>query len=285
MDRLRLTDFRDVARGGPRTTALRLGIAGLLAALLAAALVVAVRGDAGQPPLAEAGKTTMLVLDVSSSIKPVVYEQIAETLDRAMAEGGQFGVVLFSDIAYEMLPTGTGAVELGGLKRYFVPLGAPDPTVPTLAVGTVRFPKAPWNEPLTSGTKISVGLRLARDVLEREGVTNGKVVLVSDLEDEYLDVPALGDELAAYAAADLPLRVVALSPRQDDKRIWDRLIGDRGSVEVAALPGRVDARRASLPAVPFPALLAVLGILLALALAANEHLLARFWPAHGGGTR
>ena len=49
---------------------------------------------------------------------------------------------------------------------------------------------------LTGGTKISTGLALARQMLDREQVADGKVVLVSDLEDEYLDLPELGRVLA-----------------------------------------------------------------------------------------
>jgi hypothetical protein len=275
--RLALSDFHQLARGSRGTTALRVGLAALLVALLAGALVVALDGSDGDPPLAEPEKTTVLVVDVSSSIKPAVYQQIGATLDRAIGEGGRFGVVLFSDIAYEMLPPGTRAVELEGLKRYFVPLDTEAAGVPTVAVAGLRFLQAPWHATFTGGTKISVGLRLAREVLEREGVRNGKVVLVSDLEDEYSDLPAVGDELAAYAAAGLPLRVTALSPGQADRQIWKRLVAGHGSVDLAALPDP-DERRTALPPVPFPALLAGLGILLAVALAVNEYLLARLSP-------
>ena len=283
--RLVLSDFRGVAKSARGTTALRLGLAGTLAALLVATLLLAGRGETGEPPLAEVGKTTVLVLDVSSSIQPRVYRQIGATLDRAIREGGRFGVVLFSDVAYEMLPPGTPAAELVALRRFFTPMPRRVAGVPTVAVGSLRFPEAPWSETLTSGTKISTGLRLARQVLERERVTNGKVLLVSDLEDEYLDLAELGRVLAGYADIGLPVRVVALSPTPDDRRIFERLLRDRGFVAEAALPRSTDPHDTVLPTAPFPVALAVIGILLALALAANEHVLARLPLRRGEGGR
>jgi hypothetical protein len=280
--RLASADYAALARRAGATTALRLSLACVLAALLAAALLAAARGDAGRSPLDEAGKTTVLAIDVSSSIRPRVYRQIGATLERAIAEGGRFGVVLFSDDAYELLPPGTPAIELEGLRRYFVPLERElAGEMRTVSVGRLRFPEAPWNATLTAGTRISTGLRLAREVLAREGVPNGKVVLVSDLEDEYRDLPALGREIVAYAAAGLPLRVVALSPSRDDRKNWERLVGSRGSVDVAAPPRGESSRPDRLPPEPFPFALVALAAALALALALNEHLLVRFRP--GGG--
>jgi hypothetical protein len=273
--RLSLADAAGLLREARRTTVLRAGLGALLAVLLLVGVLVAARGEPGRPPLAEAGKTTVLVLDVSSSIQPRVYRQFGETLDRAVEEGGRFGVVLFSDVAYEMLPPGTPAAELRGLRRYFTPLAERVPGEPTVAVGSLRFPEAPWNESLSAGTKISTGLRLAYEVLEREAVPNGKVVLVSDLEDEYLDLPELGRALAAFADAGLPLRVVGLSPSPDDLRIFERLLRERGSVEVAAEPDAAGAGGGGPPPLPFPRALALAGLLLLLAVAANEHLLAR----------
>lgn len=273
--RLVLADAARLARGARSTTLLRAVLAVVLIAVLAAALVTTLSGETGEAPLAEAGKTTVLVLDVSSSVQPRVYRQVGATIDRAIREGGRFGVVLFSDVAYEMVPPGTPAGELAGLRRFFTPLSGRVPGVPTVAVGSVRFPQAPWNETLTSGTRISTGLRLARELLEREGVSNGKVVLVSDLEDEYLDIPELGRVVAGYADAGLPLRVVALSPTRDDLQIWRRMLRESGAVSEADLPPAAAERGAVLPPVPFPRLLAGLAVVLLLALALNEHLLAR----------
>jgi hypothetical protein len=266
------------------TRALRLGLAALIAGLLGAALVLTLRAESGEAPLAEPGRTTILVVDVSSSIQPRVFRQVGDALDRAMHEGGRFGVVLFSDIAYELLPPGTPAAELAGLRRYFVPVqGRPD-GVPMLAVGGTRFLESPWNRAFTAGTRISTGLVLARRILARERVPNGKVVLVSDLEDEYLDLTDLGRVLAGYAEQGLPLRVVGLSPSDDDKRIFRRLLAESGQLEDAP-PPRVAEAEVALPAIPFPVALALVAVLLTVLLGVNEHLLARLPLLAGEGGR
>jgi hypothetical protein len=272
--KLRLADAGAFARVARRTAALRLGLLAVVVSLFAAALVIAARGERSEPPLAERGRTTVLVLDVSSSIEPRVYRQIGDTLGRAQAEGGRFGVVLFSDVAYELLPPGTPASELEGLRRYFTPLAVAPRGVSTVAVGDVRFLEAPWAATLTSGTRISSGLELAREVLEREGVANGKVVLVSDLEDEYADLPRLGRAIAGYAEARLPLRVVGLSPDPERLALFRRLLAGRGSVGAAA-PPREPGSSGPLPPRPFPALLVAAMAALALALGVDERALAR----------
>ena len=71
------------------------------------------------------------------------------------------------------------------------------------------------------------------------------------------------------------MRVVGLSPSPDDRRIFERLLRERGSVEVAAEPGTAEQGGGGLPPLPFPRALALAGLLLLLAVAANEHLLAR----------
>jgi hypothetical protein len=266
------------------TRALRLGLAALIAGLLAAALMLTLGAESGEAPLAEPGRTTILVVDVSSSIQPRVFRQVGDALDRAMREGGRFGVVLFSDIAYELLPPGTPAAELAGLRRYFVPVRGRPPGVPTLAVGGTRFLESPWNRVFTGGTRISTGLALARQVLARERVPNGKVVLVSDLEDEYLDLSELGRVLAEYAEQGLPLRVVGLSPTPDDKRIFRRLLAESGRLEDAP-PPRVAQAEAALPAIPFPVALGFVAALLTVVLGVNEHLLARLPLLAGEGRR
>jgi hypothetical protein len=282
--RLPLADGGALLRGARATTVLRLGLAAVLAGLLAVTLLLALGSETGEAPLAEPGHTTVLVVDVSSSIQPRVYRQIGDTLGRAMREGGRFGVVLFSDLAYEMLPPGSPAAELAGLRWYFTPLRGRAPGVPTLAVGGTRFPEAPWNRSFTNGTRISTGLALARQVLQREHVTNGKVVLVSDLEDEYLDVEELGRVLAGYAEVGLPLRVVALSPTVDDLRIFNRLLQESDSLEVAP-PSRDTPAEARLPSIPFPVALALAAVILIVALGLNEHLLGRLPLVPGEGSR
>ena len=269
-----LADAGQLALRAARTRALRIGAAAGLVVILGALLWTALRGDTGEPKLAPPGRTTVLVLDVSSSVQPIVFRQVGGTLARAIREGGSYGVVAFSDTAYELMPPGTPAEELEGVRRYFEPVreGFAGRTV---AIGGTRFPASPWLDVLTRGTKISTGLALARNILRRDRIDDGAVLLVSDLEDEYLDLPELGRVLTSYAVEKLPLKVEALSPTKDDRRIFERLVHGPASFSTAPEPPPESDRAAVVPKTPFPLWLAALGVGLALALALNEHICAR----------
>ena len=274
MRRLPLADAASLAWASRRTRLLRLTAAAVVTVVLAAALSEALERGTGEPKLAPAGRTSVLVLDVSSSVQPVVFLQVQAALARAIREGGSWGLVVFSDTAYELFPPGTPAAELEGIRRYFVPLKGGE-RGRTVAVGGVRFPANPWLERFTSGTKISTGLEVARAMLRRERVDDGAVVLVSDLEDEYLDVPRLARVLTAYANDGLPLKIEAISPTPDDLRLFRRLVQGPGEIGIAEQPVGSGERAAALPPASFPVVLAVLAVLLAAGLAWNEHLCAR----------
>ncbi len=65
--------------------------------------------------------TGIVVLDVSSSVKPTTYFRIEQTLATIAATQSRLGLVLFSDVAYEAFPPGTAAAELKPLLRFFAP--------------------------------------------------------------------------------------------------------------------------------------------------------------------
>src|SRR6478735_651011 len=65
--------------------------------------------------------TGIVVLDVSSSVKPTTYFRIEQTLATIAATQSRLGLVLFSDVAYEAFPPGTPARELKPLLRFFAP--------------------------------------------------------------------------------------------------------------------------------------------------------------------
>lgn len=272
--RLPLADAAALVGPARRTRALRLSAAAVLALVLAAALSEALERGTGEPRLAPPGRTSVLVLDVSSSVQPLVFRQVEAALGRAIREGGTWGLVVFSDTAYELFPPGTPAAELEGVRRYFVPITGGE-RGRTVAVGGVRFPANPWLERFTSGTKVSTGLEVARAMLRRERVRDGAVVLVSDLEDEYLDVPRLARVLTTYANEELPLKIEALSPTPDDLRLFRRLVQGPGEIGIAERPAAEAERAAALPSASFPLAVAILAVLLAAGLALNEHLCAR----------
>ncbi|MFN0154894.1 MAG: vWA domain-containing protein [Gaiella sp.] len=262
--RLAIGDAPRYRTASLRTVALRAGLALAVAGLLLAGYSAASSSEAGPQEIAARGRTTVLVLDVSSSIRPKVFRQIDRTLERAVAEGGRLGVVLFSDNAYEMLPPGTPSRELEPLRRFFVPRADVPDGVPSIRVGKSRYVAAPWATTLTSGTRISAGLDLAFEVLQRRGIGDGDVLLVSDLNNEYVDFAAVTRAIERFEAQRIPVRVVALSATKEDERAFRRLLAEgRGFVEQAPDPGAAVRIAAEGDRFPLALGLVLAGVLLA----------------------
>lgn len=273
---LPLADAPALHRGARASRLLRLGLLAGFAAVLALAVRAALGGGVDPPRLAPPGRTSVIALDVSSSVRPTTFRQIEQTLARAIASGERYGLVMFSDEAYELLPPGTKAAELDGVRRYFVPQPpSRSKTYRTFRAGNLQFPVAPWTAAFTNGTHVSRGLILARAMLRRDGVRDGQVILVSDLEDDYLDIPLLARTIEAYGRDRLPLHVIGLDPQPYDREVFRQLLRGQGTVTDAALPGGSLGPTATVPPTPFPLGLAVLALLLVGALALNEHLLVR----------
>jgi hypothetical protein len=242
-----------------RTRAVRLASA---LALLGLALAAVVLGR--HPRLHEIGflpprSNGIVVLDLSASISSDTYERIGATLQELDATHGRYGLVLFSDSAYEALPPGTPAEALRPLRRFFV---LPKQKAPGLAP---TFPINPWTERFSSGTRISSGLDLARSILIG-GPKRPAVLLVSDLDDDPADVSQLTSVALAYRQDGIPLHVVGLNPSPEDERLFRRLVQGTGSFSRARLPSE---RRGS-GDTAFPAWLAAVALVLAAGLAVNE---------------
>ena len=105
-----LPDVRVFRSAERRTRLLRAGLALALLATLAAAFLLA-RGPRAQAATVRGGKSSVVVLDLSWSTSSSPRE-IEQTLRRLAASGSRIGLVVFSDVAYEMLPPGTPAAEL-----------------------------------------------------------------------------------------------------------------------------------------------------------------------------
>lgn len=215
--RLPLADARAL-RPVARTT---LAVTALLAAAAAGvtiAFLVTSRTTHTQSvvPL-PARASTILVLDLSASISSDTFSRIGGTLAALARSHGRFGLVVFSDEAYEALPPGTPARDLAPLVRYFT---LPVQKQPGFAPS---FPANPWAQTFTAGTRISAGLALAH-TLAVEQSPRPQVVLVSDLDDGPSDVDALGAVFAAYARDRVPVRIVGLNPSPDDVALFRRLV-------------------------------------------------------------
>ena len=256
---------------------LRVVLALALAAVAAASIAVAAGLRSVPASLAPPGTSGVLVVDVSSSITSDVYRQIEHTLHTAAASQERYGLVLFSDIAYEALPPGSPADELDPYRRFFSPVtpelrpGSPSPTAADLT-----FPTSPWATSLSGGTRISSGLGLALEVLQRDRLEGRSVILVSDLADDSSDLPALATVLGEYDRFRIPLRIVALSPSRQDRAVFQSLL--RGNAELREAPK--PPRSVSAPLIPLvetnlPRGLVGLAALLLLLLALNELALGR----------
>ncbi len=194
-----------------RTTVLRIALALALAGALVLAVLVARSQDVRQAPLVPSGTTGVLVLDLSAS----VYEgALDQTVAKLAQTDERTGLVVFSDAAYELLPPGSPSRELVPLLRYFK--ARPDATLPP----------NPW-EDFRAGTRISEGLRVARDALLREGVDKGSIVLVSDLEILPDEIARVGEILALIRRDGVELRIVPLFPSPEKRALVEQLVGTK----------------------------------------------------------
>jgi hypothetical protein len=252
--------LRRVAR---RTTLIRAGLAVGLVGTLALAFLVARSRDVRHAPLVPSGTTGIVVIDLSAS----VYESaMGETLRRMSRTGERAGLVAFSDVGYELLPPGTPARELVPILRYLRP-GQGE------AVG--ELPVNPWAE-FRAGTRISAGLQIAREALLRERVAHrGSIVLISDLEILPDEVERLGAEIARLQRDGVSLRIVPLAPSDEKRELIEQLTGPSALLRDPGEAGAVRAPEERTLRGAAPWTFVLVGAVLVLLLAANEHSLSR----------
>ena len=119
----------------------------------------------------------------------------------------------------------------------------------------------------TSGTKISTGLELARDVLRRDRVEGG-VVLVSDLQDDQNDVGSLTETLISFRREGCRCGSSGLAGAAGQAAL--RGAAAAGAVGLAAQPGRSGSGAGLEERSGAPVPLIAVALLALLALAANE---------------
>jgi hypothetical protein len=206
----------------------------------------------------------MLVLDVSRSIKPEADKTIVKVFDQLIASRSRIGLVVFSDIAYEMFPPGSPTRELGSLVRLFTPPAHPkpglDPTTPT-----------PWSSNFSGGTQISAGLNVAHQALVREGEPKGPLLLVSDLDTAPDDVPRVAQTFNAFRNLGVPFRIVALTPRADNLALFQNLAGKSAFRKPVTRTGSTVGTSEGALEGALPWSLIVIAGLVLVALAVNEH--------------
>jgi len=250
-------DTRALARPERRTLVVRVVLAALLAAALAVAWIAA-RPEGKHAGLLPRGKSPVVAIDMSWSVSYDNYAQIEKTLSELAGSDSRLGLVLFSDIAYEALPPGTQASELRPYLRFFAKRGV----------------RNPWGDAFSGGTRIWSALDLAHRMLQRDRISNGSVVLISDLADAPNDRAQLGQTLASFARDSIPIKIVGLDPTPEDANLFKGALAHGGG-SVTTLDdttGPPPHRPAEVAA--FPIALVVAGVALALLLGLNEHALA-----------
>jgi hypothetical protein len=247
-----------------RTRLLQLVLVVATVALLALATESARGLDSGNPGLLPEG-SGVLVVDLSLSIGEEDYRVIRKTVRRLIEADGSMGLVIFSDLPYELLPPGTPATELRPLLRYLVPRRA--------TRVDAGLPVNPWSQSFSAGTRISSALERARDMLVRDKVTNGFILLLSDLITAPEDVPQLARTLDELRRQSLTIRVVPLSPLKAGRTVFEELLGKNALIAPSELrnPQRVLTKARE----ELPARFLVLGGLLLAMLAAYERFAGR----------
>ena len=264
---------RELGGATRRTAVLRLGFAVVAAGLLAVAVLAS--GTLGARPTSyfASGGGGIVVLDLSTSVDPRKGQRMQRVLRSLSQSSTRLGLVVFSDVAYEMFPPGTKGSELEALIPFFEPPTF-DPRRQNPQAPRSFGLASPWNATFRGGTRISFGLEVARRVIERDG-TRPTVMLVSDLDDSALDTEALTQELIRYETAGLDLRIVPLFAPPEDRELFVRLVGEEAFVQNDELlrNSRIEERQSLVGT--FPLVLALATACLLLLLAANEHVFAR----------
>lgn len=159
------------------------------------AFVLRARAQTTTAPILRPGADAVVVVDLSSSTRSSSKAIARVLLSLTRDPERHLGLVVFSDSAYEALPPSTPVDGLQGWLDLF----AHDP--PRIY---------PWTPSFSSGTVISSGLVLARQMLRLAGASDPHVVLVSDLIDAAPDLEKLETVVAGYQREDIDLKVVSV---------------------------------------------------------------------------
>ena len=251
--------FKSVAL---RTRLVRLALVAGAIALIVAAAAAARDPKTNEGALVPPDRIGVVVLDLSLSITDDDYVGIRRTLRRLVAEEATIGLVVFSDVPYELLPPGTPATELKPILRLLV---APD-------LGPINNP---WAQTFRAGTRISAALELAKSTLERDAVASGSILLVSDLETAPDDVPALAQTIDGIDRAGIRLRVVPLNPSSDALSLFTGLLEGDAIAGFTSQGPRGEEPQTVASGTQTPLLFLLLGAIVFLLLAAHEGLAGR----------
>jgi hypothetical protein len=254
-----------------RTRLVRILVALALVGLLVGAVLTAGGDGRAQSDLVPGRTPSVLIVDLSRSIIDTELASVRATLNRLIATDTPTGLVVFSDVPYELLPAGSPASALAPVVRLFTPRKG-------------VYPRNPWEATFRAGTRISTALELGHEMLTRGGVTRGSILLVSDLETAPSDYPKLAQTLTMLTRENVLVRAVPLHPTDRSAELFRSLLGDeyRRPIPSEDSPDATTVRRTLSGEVALPFL--VVGGLLLLGLAANERWCTRLiLPVPGTG--
>jgi len=128
----------------------------------------------------------------------------------------------------------------------------------------------PWSGGFRGGTKISVAINRAREMIEREGGA-GSILLISDLDTADADADPLAASLRRLRQSHVPMRIVPLYPLDENRAYFTNQVGRRAFSDWNRFfaEGGITARFEPPSARP-PLALVLAGVALLLALALNE---------------
>ena len=260
--------FGDAARLRPaaRRTALASAVLALVVGVAALAVNVAARrSEPVRVSLLPSGESVVVVLDLSLSIPEVAYVRMRNAMTELAASDARVGLVLFSDLAYEVLPTGSPTSELKPVLRYLTPVpGEFNET------GGPLYAADPWSGGFRGGTKISVAIDRGREMIEREGGA-GSILLISDLDTADADADPLAASLRRLRQSQIPMRIVPLYPLDENRAYFANQVGRKAFSDWNRffVEGGITARFEPPSARP-PLALVLAGVALLLALGLNE---------------
>jgi hypothetical protein len=260
-------------RARVRTGILRALLVALACALLGAALLSTRSLEPRSNEFVPGGRSGVVVIDVSLSIVTRDYARVRGVLERVIASDNPMGLVIFSDVAYELLPPRTPAKELKPMLRFF-----------TLDKAG-HLPANPWTPSFQAGTRISAALELARDMLKRDRVSPASILLISDLETAPTDLGELAKTLGRIRKSSTTMRVVPLSATSDGITFFGGILGSQAFVDpVEPNAGTPRTIEVSLRGEQ-PLWLLLASALVFLALAAHERFAGRLALPAGAGWR
>jgi hypothetical protein len=264
-----LADAGRLDRARRRTRIVRIALVIALVALVAGAAAAATHPQGRTFRFLPKESNGVVVLDLSASISTDTFERIGQTLRQLGSTDGRYGLVVFSDVAYEALPPGTPAAELRPYARFF--------TLPPPKGGFLpALPANPWTDTFSGGTRISAGLGMALRLIRNDRLAHPAAILVSDLNDDPGDLKSLASVALAYRQLGIPVRIVALNPEPGDQQLFAKLLAGAATIQNATLPGERSVEHGP----RIPPLLGLLTVLTAVALGVNELWSARLaWSA------